>query len=114
MSRAQFIPEVQASDLAPLHIRQAMIAKLKSTPLAFEFGGKHQSFLSLRELTDRIELHTNYYNNLLAGKALGRGDLDSEIDRVEQWLALANNLLGDVQSKLANGIYKGIRYDSYE
>lgn len=105
------IPEVQASDLAPLHIRQVMIAKLKSTPLAFEFNGKRQSFPSLQELTDRIELHTNYYNNLVAGKALGRSDLDSEIDRVERWLALANKLLSDVQSKLANGIYQGVRYE---
>jgi hypothetical protein len=106
-----FIPEIQADDLAPLHIRQAMIAKLKSTPLCFEFGGKRQAFLSLRELTDHIELHASYYSNLLKGKALGRGDLDSEVERVGQWLALANTLLADVQSKLTNGIYKGVRHD---
>lgn len=108
------IPEVQASDLAPLHVRQAMIAKLKSTPLEFEFSGKRQSFSSLRELTDRIELHTNYYNSLMAGKALGRSDLDGDIERMTNWLLLAKELLDNVQNKLANGIYKGVRYDSHE
>jgi len=107
----QFIPEVQASDLAPECVRQAMITKLQSTSLAFDFNGKRQSFSSLRELADRIELHTNYYNNLVAGKALGRSDLDGDIERMTDWLVLANDLLSNVQSKLANGIYQGVRYE---
>lgn len=105
------VTEIQAGDLAPEHIRQVIIAKLKSTPLAFEFNGKRQAFLSLQDLTECIELHTNYYNNLAAGKALGRSDLAGDIDRMTEWLTLANGLLSDVQSKLASGIYKGVRYD---
>jgi hypothetical protein len=93
------------------HIRQARIARLESTPLAFEFNGKRQSFLSLRELSDRIELHTNYYNNLVAGKALGRSDLEADIDQMAQWLTLANGLLNNIQCKLDNGIYKGLHYE---
>ena len=105
------IPETPTNALAPEHIRQAMIAKLRTTPLAFEFNGKRQSFLSLQELTDLIELHTNYYNNLLKAQTLGRSDLDGDIERMANWLSLANELLSDVHIKLKNGIYKGVRYD---
>ena len=88
-----------------------MTSKLKSTPLAFEFNGKRQCFLSLQDLTERIELHANYCNNLLKAQTLGRSDLDGDIERMANWLSLANELLSDVHIKLKNGIYKGVRYD---
>ena len=91
-----------------------MIAKLKSTPLAFEFEGKRLAFLSLRELTDRIELYTHYYNQLVASKALGQSGLEHEILRKEKWLSIANHLLNDVQAKLASGVYKARAYATYE
>jgi hypothetical protein len=104
------ISEIQASDLAIEHIRQAITAKLKSTPLAFEFNGNRQSFLSLQDLKERIELHANYCNNLLRAQALGRSDLEDDIERMANWLSLANDLLADVQKKLASGIYKRVRH----
>ena len=108
---SKFIPTIHANDLAPEHIRQAIIEQLRITPLAFEFNGKRQSFLSLRELTDRIELHSNYLSKLNAEQALGRTDLDSAIKRMESWLELANDVLADVQSKLASGIYREASHD---